>query len=379
MARNNFQPVYEETETAIRDRMIADIEAAGWRAEPGDFMYDAVAPSPAEIKQLQINQDTILAGRFAKYAEGQDLDDCLYEVGLTRLAATANKRALAITADAGVTIGAGQLLYSVVLDDQGQPLQFSVDTAATWSANGTRTLNITCRTLGTIGNLASGSQFILQPPIPGVRAIVDQGTTVVARDVETDEEAWARYDFKINNPDTGGNKNDLVRWAQEVEGVGKAKCIPRWNGINTSKVLLLGNDFTPASSTVVSDVQAYMDPGVRGLGEGKVPMGNACTVIAATNLPINIAVTGAQFATGTDPLTVKAEFEAAVRDYLRGLAFILDTVTQKPMAVVYNRILALLTFTPGISSFVAITVNGGTTGIAVGPEEVATLGSVTGL
>jgi uncharacterized phage protein gp47/JayE len=377
MARNNFQPVFEETETAIRDRMIADVEAAGWRAEQGDFMYDAIAPSAAEIKQLQINQDRILASRFAKYAEGPDLDDCLYDIGLERLPATPNKRALLITADAGVVINAGQVLYSVVLDNQGQPLQYTVDSTVSWATSGAQTVNITCMTPGTIGNLATGSQFILLPPVPGVRTIVDQGTTVVARDVETDEEAWQRYDFKVTHPDTGGNKNDLVRWAQEVEGVGKAKCIPRWNGVNTSKILLVGNDYAPASPTVVADTQAYMDPGAAGLGEGKVPMGNACTVAAAEALEIDIEVTGVQYTTGADPSAVKTEFESAVRDYMKSLVFVLDETTKDPLPVVYNRILALLTFTPGVSSFTNITVNGGTSDIPVGDEEVAVLGTVT--
>jgi uncharacterized phage protein gp47/JayE len=379
MARNNFQPVFEETETAIRDRMIADIEADGWRAEPGDFMYDAVAPSATEVKTLQVNQDTILASRFAKYAEGPDLDDCLYDVGLERLQATANKRALLITADAGVVLQAGQLLYSVVLDAQGQPLQFTVDEAVNWAANGALTVNITCKTLGTIGNLATGSQFILQPPIPGVRTIVDQGTTVVARDVETDEDAWKRYDFKITHPDTGGNKNDLVRWAQEVDGVGKAKCIPRWNGVNTSKVLLVGNDFAPASQTVVDDVQAYLDPGASGLGDGKVPMGNACTAAAADTLAINIAVTGIQYTTGADPATVKAAFEQSVKDYLKNLVFEVDPATKTPLPVVYNKIFALLTFTEGVSNFIDVTVNGAKADITPTDTQAATLGTVTGL
>lgn len=379
MARNNFQPVFEETETAIRDRMIADIEADGWRAEPGDFMYDAVAPSATEVKTLQINQDTILASRFAKYAEGPDLDDCLYDVGLERLAATANKRALSIIADAGVNIAAGHLLYSVVLDDQGQPLQFTVDAAVNWAANGAQTVNITCKTLGTIGNLATGSQFILQPPIPGVRTIVDQGTTVVARDVETDEDAWKRYDFKINNPDTGGNKNDYVRWAGEVAGVGKAKCVPRWNGVNTVKVLLVGNDYAPASAQVVADVQAYLDPGAAGLGEGKAPCGAATTAAAATGLAVNIDVVGIQYSVGADPATIKAAFETSVKDYLKGLVFEVDQVTKNPLPVVYNRILALLTFTPGVSNFTDVTVNGAKVDVPVGAEQAPTLGSVTGL
>ncbi|WP_336786553.1 baseplate J/gp47 family protein [Paenibacillus sp. MMO-177] len=379
MARNNFQPVYEETETAIRDRMLAKVEADGWRTEPGDFMYDAVAPSPAEIKQLQINQDNILASRFARYATGLDMDDCLYDVGLTRIQATKNKRALLITADAGITIPAGQLLYAVVLDNEGQPLQFTTDAATTWTTSTAKTVTVTCQAAGTIGNLATGSQFVLQPTIPGVRIINDQGTTVLARDTETDEEAWKRYDFKVTHPDTGGNKNDLVRWAQEVSGVGKAKCIPRWAGVNTSKVILVGNDFAPASSQVVADTQAYMDPAAAGRGEGKAPMGNACTVAAADNLVVNITVIGIQYKTGAIPATVKTTFEASVKAYLKGLVFEVDAVSKNPLPVSYNQIFGLLTFTEGVSNFTSITINGASADIALTATQAPTMGTVTGL
>lgn len=379
MARNNFQSVYEETETTIRDRMIAKIEADGWRAEPGDFMYDAVAPSPAEIKQLQINQDTILASRFARYATGLDMDDCLYDVGLTRIQATKNKRALLITADAGITIPAGQLLYAVVLDNEGQPMQFTTDAATTWATSTAKTVAVTCQTVGTIGNLATGSQFVLQPTIPGVRIIADQGTTILARDTETDEEAWERYDFKATHPDTGGNKNDLVRWAQEVPGVGKAKCIPRWAGVNTTKVLLAGLDLQPATAAVVNDCQAYLDPSAEGLGNGKAPMGNACTVVAADNLAVNIAVTGATYAVGAVAADVKAAFQASVKAYLKELVFEVDPVTKVPLPVVYNKIYGLLAFTPGLNSFTSMTVNSGTANLAVTNTQAPTLGTVTGL
>lgn len=378
MARNNFKPVFEETETSIRERLIAKVEADGWRAEKGDFMYDAVNPSPAEVKQLQINQDTILAGRFAKYAESLDLDDCLDDVGLTRIAASANKRALLITADAGVVIQAAQLLYAVVLDNQGQPLKFDVDAAVNWVATGAQVINITCKTLGTIGNLATGSQFILQPSIPGIRTIVDQGTTVVARDVESDTDAWGRYEFKVNHVDTGGNKNDYVRWAGEVAGVGKTKCVPRWNGVNTVKVVLVGNDFTPATPLVVADAQAYLDPGAAGMGEGKAPCGAAVTAAAADSLAVNITVTGIQYSAGAIPADVKATFETSVRDYLKVLVFEVDQAGD-PLSVIYNRILGLLTFTQGVSNFTGITINGAQADLAVTATQAPSLGAVTGL
>jgi len=368
MAKPTFTPVYEENESTIRDRMLGRI-SDDWRKEPGDFIYDAVAPSPLEVKQLQANQDEILRQSFAQFAEGEYLDYKLAEVGLTRGQATANRRTLSVQADAGVTIPAGHTLSTVVLDDEGNPLEYTVDEAVTFDTAGTLDVDITCKTTGTVGNIATGSQFILSPSIPGVRSISDQGTTVPGQDQESDESAWQRYDFKVKNPDTGGNKNDYVRWAGEVEGVGAAKCIPCWNGNGTVKVVIVDTEYQPASQVLVDEVQEYLDPGSTGLGDGKAPCGAQVTVVAATGLSIGITAT-VTYTTGYDPVEVKSTFENAVEDYLISLVF-------TDYDVSYNKIAALLTFTEGVSNFSNLTVNGGTADISIGPEEVAILGVTT--
>lgn len=378
MVRPTFRPVFEETEAAIRDRILSRISDE-WRKEPGDFIYDAVAAVPLEIKQAQINQDTILKQSFAQYAEGEYLDAKLAEVGLERTPATKAQRKLQITADAGVVIPAGHTASSVVLDSGGNPLEFQVTETVTFNNVGTLEVHLTAAQPGSQYNIKDGSEFILLPPIPGVRKIVDVGVTVPGADEESDESAWKRYDFKVRNPDTGGNKNDYVRWAQEVPGVGKAKCIPRWNGVNTVKVLLVGTDYTPAAQEIVDDVQEYLDPGGLGVGDGKAPLGAAVTVAPATALPINVEVTGIQYSIGADPIAVKAAFEKSLIEYIQSLVFEIDPITKTAPPVLYNRIMGLLTFTPGVNTFTGITVNGGTVDVPVGDEEVPVFGSVTGL
>lgn len=257
--RPTFTPVFEEAEGDIRSRILARIPDT-WRKEPGDFVYDTVAAVPLEIKQGQINKDTILKNGFAQYAEGDYLDKKLDEVGLSRAQATKAQRTLQVTADAGVIIPAGYVASTVVLDSGGNPLEFTVDMEATFTEAGTLDIVLTASEAGSNYNVPNGSEFILLPPIPGIRTIVDAGTLVPGADKESDVSAWQRYDFKVKNPDTGGNKNDYVRWAQEVTGVGKARCIQRWNGNGTVKVLLVGTDNRPAAASIVDDVQEYIDP-----------------------------------------------------------------------------------------------------------------------
>lgn len=257
--RPTFNPVFEETEDAIRSRLVTRISDE-WRKEPGDFMYDSVAPAAPEIKQLEANQDAVIKNSFALYAEGDKLDLKLAEIGLSRIQAVASKREIAVTADAGVVIPAGYTVSSIVLDTGGNPVELTADSSITFSSAGTQTLSITCKQAGVIGNLPTGTPFILVPPIPGIKTLSDGGITVLGTDTESDESAWSRYDFKVKHPDTGGNKNDYIRWVEPIDGVGKVKVIPRWAGNGTVKIILVDDNMDPVSPTVVDNVQEFLDP-----------------------------------------------------------------------------------------------------------------------
>jgi uncharacterized phage protein gp47/JayE len=368
MARKTFTPVYEEEESVIRDRILARISDV-WRKELGDFIFDAVAAVPLEIKQEEIGLDQVLKGRFAQYAEGTELDECLADVGLARGEATYNRRILSLTADAGVVIPAGHTASVVILDVDGNPLEYTVDLLVTFATASTQNVEITCKTAGTAGNVHAGSSFILLPPIPGVRTILDSGTTLAAQDTESDEAAYERFYDKVTNPDTGGNRNDYVRWAELVTGVGRAMCTPRWNGNNMVKVTIVGDDMLPASPELVADVQEVLDPGSTGLGDGKAPAGAQVTVNSASGLVLDI-VADVMYEAGYGPSGVAVEFSATIRTYINTLIF-----TVYP--VLYAKIGALLMATEGVYNQTGLTVNGGTEDIAPAAEQVAVLGTVT--
>lgn len=370
-----FKKVFEEDESTIRNRMLSNPVLAEWRREPGDYVYDTIATSPPEIKQLQVNQDFTLKNGFPQYAEGEYLAKHLEARGMKVGDPTPNRRNLSIVADAGVSIAMGQLLSVVITDPKGNPYEFTVDEGTTWTASTAKTIAITCKSTGAATNIPNGSQFILKPPLPGVRQIIDLGTTIPGADRESDASAWARYDFALSHPDTGGNKNDYVRWAMDNKDVGKVRCIPRWNGVNTVKVVVVDKNYQPAAAVLVEDVQNYLDPGITGLGDGKAPCGAWVTVVAATGLPINISAT-VTYAPGYTSAIVKPKFSQAVVDYLKTLVFTDDAISRIPNPVLYNQIFALLTFTEGVSNFTNLKVNDGTSDIAVTHVQAPILGVV---
>lgn len=377
MDRPTFTPVFEESEEVIRARVMARV-SDDWRKEPGDFIYDAVAPSPAEVKQLQINQDFILQCAFAQYANDEYLDLKVADVGLTRQQATYNRRSLTVIGDAGVRIPKSYTLNAVVLDSEGNPLAYTTDDEIIFDGiTASWVLGITCLTAGSIGNIAAGSQFILQPAIAGVSSIVDNGTDILAEDIETDQQLWERYKLGAQNPDTGGNINDYVRWVQDnIAGVGKAVCIPRWNGNGTVEVVIVGVDFEPASIALVAATQEYLDPlEFQGLGYGKAPIGASVTVVSATDKPINITA-NVSYSVGADPGTVAEAFQVAVKAYLKSIVFVKNTSSNILYPVAYNKIGALLINTSGVENYSGLLVNGAGDDVALVTWEVATLGTV---
>jgi len=368
MAREPFKRVYEEDESTINERMLGRVEDT-WRKEPGDFMYDAVVPSGLEIKQLQVKLDETLKNAFALFAEGEYMDYKLADIGLSRNQATYNKRQLQIEADAGVVIPAGYTISAVITDESGNPIEFTTDKETRYTTSGPLTVDLTAVLPGTEGNLATGTQFILMPPIAGVRVVTDLGTTTAAVDTEDDEAAYSRYEFRVQNPDTGGNKFDYETWAMEVDGVGAAKCIPRWNGNGTVKVVIVDNQLLPDSGTLVTAVQNYLDPGITGMGDGKAPLGAKVTVVSAAAKTINITAT-VTLLPGYTKTEVTENFTAAFMTYLESMIF-----TEKPILI--NQVGGLLIRTEGVENYTNLQLNGGTADIPIGAEEVAVKGTIT--
>jgi len=79
---------------------------------------------------------------------------------------------------------------------------------------------------------------------------------------EEDIEEWrARILQRIQAPPMGGTADDYIRWALEVDGVGRAWCYPLANGPGTVAVCIISNDpdSPEPGSSLISSVQSYID------------------------------------------------------------------------------------------------------------------------
>lgn len=387
--RPEYVPVFTQTAKEIREGLLSNIPNT-WRKEVGDFTYDMVQPDVAQVMSLEIMGDRILQNAFPQYCEDERMGDHMAVRGLTRIEATANKRILSIVADPGVRIPEGYTFTSVVVDEDGNPIEFTADHETIFLTEEAVDVRVTCNLTGDIGNLATGSEFILQPPIAGVTSIEDKGTVVMAAERESVDEAWTRIKDKAENPDTGGNVHDYERWVKdgfyEAYGVHVGKilvdmCWDKDNGRDgrgTVRVVCISSNYEPLDSSIVADIKEYLDPkAYEGYGYGKAPGGAVVTVITGTVLPINISVTGVQYEKNVDRAVVKAAFENAVKEYIQSRVFNRDEVTKQLYPIVYKKIASILGTQEGVSNYEALTVNGGTSDLTVRPYDIPQLGTVT--
>lgn len=385
--RPEFVSVFLQTDTEITDFLLSQIPDT-WRKEVGDFPYDMIKPDVAQIMQLEISQDRILQNAFPQYCEDERMDEHMAIRGLTRIEATANKRVLSIVADPGVRIPQGYTFTSVVTDEDGNPIEFTADKETIFLSEEAVDVRVTCNLTGSEGNLATGSEFILQPPIAGVASITDMGTVVMAAERESLDEAWTRILDKAENPDTGGNVHDYERWV--VDGfykeygvkVGKVLVDMCWDkdngydGRGTVRIVVVDDDYGPLDASVVSDIKEYLDPkAYEGYGYGKAPGGAVVTVITGTPYYIDISAS-VEYEKNVDRSTVLQQFTELVTDYVKSRVFNRNEDTKELSPVVYKKIAAILGTLSGVSNYDNLTVNGGTEDIRLEPYEIPTVRKV---
>lgn len=380
--RPTYTPRFIETATDITKRMVDNIPDT-WHKEPGDFIYDAMKTNPAEIIQLEENQDKILRSAFPQYCDDEDLDNHLTLRGLTRTEATNAIRVLSITADSGVKIPQGYTLTSVVLDNDGNPIQYAVRAEIRFTdVATTRDVYAVCHLTGTVGNIPEGSEFVLQPPIPGVRSITDLGIGVAGAERESADEYYTRYLEDIENPDTGGNVNDYKRWvlndfpAETGIVIQKVIVEPRYNGNGTVRVVAIGGDYSVLSPDEITALQNFLDPtGLQGLGYGKAPCGAVVDVSTGEKKYIDITAS-VDYAPNADHATVLDTFKASVVEYIKSRIFEIDPVTKQLYPIGYNKIASILGNTEGVDNFHDLSVNGGTVDIELAFFDIPELRSV---
>lgn len=204
--------------------------------------------------------------------------------------------------------------------------------------------------------------------LQGIYKITNNKSCTGGYDRENDTDYRERYYIKLRTPVNGVNANQYVLWAEEIDGVGKARCVPIWNGINTVKVVLIGNDFKPASEDLVTHVQNYIDPNKNGDGTGVATIGAVTTVVAATQKNVDITIYGLKVSGALEE--TKKVIKENLDRYIKTSAFNKDYISLAKIGLVIAE-------TKNVEDYREIRLNGTHNSLQLKQDECGVLNEVT--
>lgn len=319
-------------------------------------VYDILAAVAGRMADTDAHNDAALATLDPLTLTGGALDSYWYpRTGLTRHQATFATGA--VTCMGNGTVQAGDLFESAGGLQYAATAQTVIET--------TGSVAVECVTPGAAGNLPLGSVTMMPVQIAGITAVSNAAPMTGGYDEESDAAYLARCLTALRTPSTSGNKYQYWTWAMSCTGVGGCEVVPLGHGANTVDVVLIDSNGQPAGTDLVAAVQAYIDPGSSGTGEGQAGIGAHCYVSAATALQLTVTMT-LTISDGSSQSTVQQTVEQAVRTYLTSIAFAQDYVG-------YGKLAAAIMDVPGVINYENLTVNNGTSNVAVPARSVAVL------
>lgn len=222
-----------------------------------------------------------------------------------------------------------------------------------------------CDTVGTTPNNQTGDLTAITDIPDGLTYAKLTECLVEGENETSDEDVREAYYNYVNSNATDGNTDQYKKWCNEYEGIGNSKVFPLWNGANTVKVSILSASNRAASEELIAEFQEYLDPGTTGMGDGVAPIGAFVTVTTATELPINVSADIKMKSGYTDTSGISEQLTKYFAD-----------VAYDKLMVAYMNIGATILNVEGVDSISNLLVNGATTDITLGEEQIPVLGTV---
>ena len=340
----------------------------------------ALGPAAWALEGFYLSLNQVQQQAFIQTAQGQSLDYLAVIAGLTRYPASAAVRLGVFNAE--IAVGAR---FSTINGENS--INFICTATATVSdpTEGFYYYQLTAETPGTIGNEYTGPILPIQT-IPGLTSAEITDILIPGDDTETDEAFRERIIEALNERPFGGNIAAYKQYVGGIDGVGSVQVYPTWNGGGTVKLSVLGADWLPASEELVENVQNAVDPPPnQGLGLGMAPIGAQVTVVAPTELTVNVSAT-LTLQSGYQIGQVQQPIEDAIEAYLLTIRKEWDTNTSTT-SVVYAadvylaRVTAAIVGVTGVVNATNVQLNGGTSDLTLTEngttQQVPVIGTVT--
>lgn len=362
---------YERLLEDVLDNAPEDIDT-----RQGSIFYDAVSGPLLKIAKLYADLDLIVGMVSVVTATGEALDARAGEYGVTRLAATRAK--YLVTFD-GVMPQIGERFYN-----DGRYFTFREG-----DENGRSIYYLEAEAAGSGNNdIYKGTPAVPVNNIEGLTSAEFGALYENGSDAEEDESLRARVQEKIAGPAENGNQQHYKTWCESIDGVGRARIFPLWNGPNTVKAVLIDGEGQPCGPAKVEEVQNYIDPATKGytatvdgrtytvgdgLGEGVANLGAHFTATGAIPLTIDVSF-AAELAIGATKDAARQDAEGAIEEYFKGL--VLDTAEVTDIVVRVSAVGAILSGLQTILDYSDLKLNGAAVNIMPGEDGVPVIGEV---
>ncbi|HBZ09109.1 MAG TPA: hypothetical protein DEO65_04365 [Bacillus bacterium] len=353
-----------ESEEEIHERMLKQAPS-NFDVSEGSLFWDITKPTAMEkAKILEFTLPLLIMHMLPQFAEGIFLDYHGEREGISRRAATYSTGTIEVTGVSGTFIPAGTTLTTDEVD--GVSIEYRTIADATIDESGVVKIQIEALESGTRGNVPSNSIKNLLEPVSGVHSITNVESTIGGYDEENDEEFRERILQTSRTRSFTGTKEDYIRWAKEIPGVGEVLVVPEWDGPGTVKVLIASSSGSVAAPELIKQVQTHIAPDGRD-GGGLAPIGALVTVTGINGKSINLSF-AITLAEGYTTENVRKSIESSLSGYFGEL--------EQGGLVRYMKIGAIIMTTPGVVDYDNLLVNGGSANIQLAPDEVAVIGEV---
>ena len=235
---------------------------------------------------------------------------------------------------------------------------------------------LVCETLGTPGNISEG----VLVPVEEIQALGSANIVEIldnGEDEEDTESLRARYMDSLQAQAFGGNKSAYREYVKSIENVGACKVYRAYGGKGGHVGLcILNAELDVPDTELVAEVQNIIDPTQDGEGVGYAPIDHIVTVFAGAESTINVSVKITPVHTETTWDNISQSVTEVIEDYFTELKASWDKADA--LIVRPSQILARLLGLDMILDISECMVNGGTSNVMLGENEIPKVGEVIG-
>lgn len=347
----------------IAQRMKNDLENPPNRLE-GSFAADNIQAVAKELAKYYAYLDWIIDMHFAETATGEFLEKKAVEVGVFRKKETRSTGIATFIGRPNTFIPAGFVIstngndyYTLnpsYIDKDGQ---IDIEIASSKKGNGTYA--------------PPNSEFTFNV-LYGLERVTNAKEIKGGASLETDESLRERTLLKMRYPGTSGNQYHYMHWAMEVDGVGRVKVFPLWDGPGTVKVSILDSIQRPANKDLIEKVRYHIDEGGERRGEALAPIGALLTVSTAKATPLNIrAAIDLEPTTAKNEEIIKEEFKSSLQGFLDA------EISYKKDKLTIAKLIDILYSIEGVADITELSANGSNDVLDLDDEEIFSVGEVT--